>query len=211
MLYISRIESGGRKGYEVYGVVDTDDDTETLVSAEEISSAIFDHNLEIKGVDIVHDRGMTYIGAIHIYLDDFWCSRFQLKTKVLKGVDIRTVHGDITYVSANGKLTTGDVDIRLSDYGKRISWHSQIEYINHKGDNKLFLILDDKIEVVGSTPRISIPWIRFDIQDVTNNALVRAIYKDLIRMQWYNEDGFVHFIKDLPERNAYWKARIPAK
>lgn len=200
MLFISRVMIVNGLGSERYGVVDTDDWSESVIDFDGLKKAVLDCHLEIKGVIVadVGDLG-SYISNIEAYQHERFSTRNHTKARVLHGVDIRSYESEITHIVCNGNATKGNSVIRLSDYGDRMSWQVHIYYEHHSNDKRLVLVLDDKVEMTG-TVRCTIPWISWDIHELTNDTLVRHIYKALMRDSLTGSQMWREFIFDHEER-----------
>ena len=188
-----------------YGVVDTDDDVETLVDIQQLSDAVFQYGLEIKGVKVKCDDTRRYINEVEISQDPKYLTGKQAKLKSLMGVDLFVYKGDITLVIADGFVSQhNDVVIRLSDYGKRMEWCIPVGWIHHRDINKLILVIDDKIEMVGQTPRLGGLYVRYDIREVTNDALIERIYRSLMEDDTNPPSLWTNYVIDKQERMTYW-------
>lgn len=115
MLYISRYV-----GEESFGVVDTDDNTEEIVSYAELSNLVCHRGVVICGAKPV--RGVD--GEYWITEDDiFVCqpsnllSNLQVKTRVLRHIDVIVYNSMITSVLVYPREMSKHVEIRLSDFG----------------------------------------------------------------------------------------------
>lgn len=130
MLYISRYFGVGR-----YGVVDTDDGVEQVVTKKELVNSL---NL---GCEI---RGASDENTIRVYQPTETRSQLQVKTYALLRVDIKTYKDCIVDISFDPNQITNPVTLRLSDYGKKCGDYL-LAYTKQAAKHKVTLILDDKI------------------------------------------------------------------
>lgn len=184
MLYLSRILPGDK-----IGVVDTDDGVETIVTEDELYLAVVAYHLDIAGVD---DSG-EYVP----YQDMRYCSVKQTKLKAVRGVDIRTFKGEITYIGVGSE----DVTIRLSDYGSKLltsmAWNI--------GTGVLTIILDDSVEVVGKTLPCGFDGFCWDIREVTNDSVVSEVYSELIGDTIEDMGRWSNYVIDSQDRMDMWR------
>lgn len=104
MLYLSRF-----LGPDAYGVVDTDDGVEDIVSFSDLYSALI-AGIEVVGVCATNLSGHT------IHQPAETSSQFQVKTNLLYGVDVKTFGDTITNIRLDN--CSKPVTLRLSYYGK---------------------------------------------------------------------------------------------
>lgn len=141
MLFVSRVVDGLK-----FGIVDTDDGTETLVYRDELNDAVLIHHVDIKGVKIGYNRGLhhntPFIKEIMAQQDMRQYTNLQAKTKTLLGVEVRVYDGEITAILADTRVAKDGVRVRLSDFGTTMSWESPVRWVNGDTKNKLILVLD---------------------------------------------------------------------
>lgn len=116
MLYISRCI-----GETKYGVVDTDDGTETIVPIGVLASAVRNLKLEIKGAvftDMPSFGDGEYVGSIFPQQPTETMTQLQVKTNLLHHVDIKVHQSTITSIRWRSDEITCPVKIRLSDFGE---------------------------------------------------------------------------------------------
>lgn len=178
MLFVSRVVDGLK-----FGIVDTDDGTETLVYRDELNDAVLIHHVDIKGVKIGYNRGLhhntPFIKEIMAQQDMRQYTNLQAKTKTLLGVEVRVYAGEITAILADTRVAKDGVRIRLSDFGATMSWESPVRWVNGDTKNRLILVLDDKIKMVGREAYIRKRGVCLDISDITNNDVVSSIVHTL--------------------------------
>lgn len=208
MLYVSRLVWDETKptleDCEQYGIVDTDDDTETIVSMNELTNIVHTHNIPIAGVTKVEIGSGNFTSKVEIYQHEKYCSSLQTKLKVMCGVDIRTYKDEITYLVADDSQARASTSIRLSSYGKRMHWQSPIGWINYMYENILVLVLDDNFEMMGPRPELFISGVVWDISQVTNKKLVDSMYKVLLSDAVADKLNIDGYIRDNPERERLW-------
>lgn len=200
MLYVSRSLPGDR-----YGVVDTDDGVEQIVNRMELNNAVIKLGIPIKGVHLGNGYGSDYVVAVTPQQSHETVTRQQAKLKTLKGVDIRTFNGEITAIIADINLADNNMRIRLSDFGDRISWDATIRWEPRVTNKVLILVVDDKIEFLGSNVRANIYRFRWDISEVTNQEIVGMFYNDLIDSELISNNMWVSCIIDEDSRLRMWK------
>lgn len=136
MLFISR-----RVGYSGYGVVDTDDGVEEIVTGTALYDVPSELRKSIKGV--LENTEAAPQKAFRPWQDPDSRSLLQTKTSTLHNVDV-TVWGDMVtdIVMRNTQIEV----IRLSDFGTRCA---DCVFVgnNRPKRHRLTLILDDKVEL----------------------------------------------------------------
>lgn len=205
MLFVSRTEIIDFGVTERIGVVDTDDDVETIVGVEELSDIVLKYNLEIAGVTVEEADGARYVGSFEVYQHPSHCSKRQIKAKTLLGIDIRTYRSEITYISVNGNVAKQCTRVRLSDYAKSMAWGTVIWFANHKDGQELILVLDDKIRLTGDSPNVYAANVRWDIREVTNEELVSSMYEALLRDEAMLAAELGDHLIDTVNRNLRWR------
>lgn len=201
MLYISRILQNSDR----FGVVDTDDDTETVCTRKELHDAIINHKLTIEGIVESKSFGYPCIQSITPYQDMRYCTTLQTKMKVLRGVDIRTYKNEITAILPNADVAEDRMRIRLSDYGQVINWDAIIKWEPPHTNKHMILVLDDNIAVVGSEVRPSIYRFYWDITEVTNQHVIDQFYNWLLFSEAIASDDWSLCIIDNEERMRYYR------
>lgn len=174
MLYVSRITRGDRMAMHEtqYGIVDSDDNVETLVTRAELFDIIFKMNLKVRGVSKAKKKDGTPTINVHPLnrATDKQTGR-QVKAKVMIGADISVRRGQIIHIS----VSKGGQKIKLSNYGTSISWDVPIVF-QTKDQKKVTLCLDDNITVLGEFKLDSRSDIIWDISAVQNEQFVEMIY-----------------------------------
>lgn len=135
MLYVSRFIGDN------YGVVDTDDDVETVISHDYLES-IINQGLLIKGVETSGRCPNKVILKVRpvVYRD---------KAKAVKsffcyGYEVIVNAGRIVAIGVKGKKSDANVEIRLSNFAKVVG-DDILRYLP-KRHSPLILVLDDSLE-----------------------------------------------------------------
>lgn len=189
MLYISRLASG-----ENYGVMDTDDGVEEIVSFKELKRIVLKDKVGIKGVSVVRHQtlksllGQTdgtvlkpeYSIEVEVYQPVAERSLKQVKNATISGVNV-IKNGDVVTgikVSATGKPVT----IRLSDFGTKFDGYVFSKHPRGISDLQLTFILDDSIKCTSRSFMYWEVYCKMDISEVTDiriiNNLVSPLFKD---------------------------------
>lgn len=199
MLYISR-----RISNNAFGVVDTDDGSEDIMSRKEIREAVIKLGIKIEGVSIYKeaDRNVYNIRSIKPYQPTDSVSRQQVKAKVLRGVDIKK-HGDvITGISVTG--INGQVPVvRLSDYGTEFEKYVLSGFHIEVGT---VFILDDSLKITAATFKDWHGRLQMDLREVSDMKIVNAIYSDFVCQPYIGVRGIHQYYIDKPERKGYAEA-----
>ena len=178
MLYLSRDFHNDH-----FGVVDTDDDTETVVSWNELSNAVIEDNIEIHGVKtnrvnkLDGSGSFTMIDTIYPYQDMRYYSKEQAKLKTLLGVDIRTWKGEVTLITIDSAVMPNMTQVRLSDYGKQVSGLIDVMWKPTGSGKSIILVLDNNIKIYGKPPVVGLRGVIWDISAITDFSVVRQMYK----------------------------------
>lgn len=146
MLYISRYAN-----FAGYGVVDTDDNREEVVMAEDIRTACIALGLDIAGVH-VRDLGRIdlskpigkKVGDVLAYQPPATMSVLQSKMQVMYGLDIIVYGNIISNIRWNS--LGHKVSVRLSDFGTVVG--DRFLYGNWVPcDHEITLVFDDKLDI----------------------------------------------------------------
>lgn len=138
MLYISRYV-----GKDYFGVVDTDDNVEEVVSREYLSALCKDKGITVEGI-IPRRMGEDIIRVVQ---PESTRNKLQTKLKVLKRIEVLQRGSIITAINWQDRDIKEPVSIRLSDFGTMCA---DFLFMNHlstdiEASNVKF-ILDDNIE-----------------------------------------------------------------
>lgn len=200
MLYVSRVIPVGK-----FGVVDTDDGVETVVSWMDIRRYVRDYHLEIMGVEVKQtDHGLV-VGAVEPYQAKEHYSALQAKTQALRGVDIHTYNGEITGIYINCKLIKNGYVLHLSKYGKSVTQGVIIRHTNKEYfQNRVVIVLDNGIVNYHTMPPVCMNNITWDIRSLPDKV-VESMYLELMDSSVIRPAQWDKFIIDSPERIAFWK------
>lgn len=201
MLYISR-----SFGTSKYGVVDTDDDVETIIDWAELCEAVLVHGLSINGVSTaINAEGERLVTIAEPYQDMRYYTQAHIKAKTLLGVDIVTYKHIIVRITVDGSVAADGVRIRLSEFGSMINGKMLIQWINNTSNKFATLVLDDNITVYELSPTVGMAGFYLDIREVSDEHLVSEMYKALVAMVFVPQDKWDKYLMDLPERNRMWR------
>ena len=178
LLYISRFI-----GLSKFGVVDTDDNTESIVTYKELSEYCIDLGMDIKGVTLhtVHSRGRQKLGiqSVNVYQNAGTVTRDQAKLKLLRGVDIKNYGGRIVSVDVDVNVIPKDLCIRLSDYGTSCGEY-MFKGMPYTRMKLLTLIVDEKVEVNGKSFKHFIDrGVCLDMREVTSKKTVDYVAREV--------------------------------
>lgn len=207
MLYISR-----RIGQASWGVIDTDDYSETVCKLEDLEAAVIVAGLEIKGVtlggspivDGILKIPGSYIEKIDVYQDPKYSSSLQAKVAMLYGVVVKTLESTIVGIDIPSGLKVQHVYLRLSDFGKSCG-DSMLQMIHLESHTSLSIILDDKISITRRTfsGLTHCDNILLDVREVTNKRTIDNVY--LCDCFLRSVDAFVGYMLDSQSRLDLYK------
>ena len=175
MLYISR-----RIGSELFGVVDTDDDTEEVVSTAKLEDCVKRNGLVIEGVERFQDFRHRARILPQQFADTL--SRQQIKARMVYGVDITVYNGAITSILWDE--LKAPATLRLSDFGSELG--DCILYCHENYSTpKLTLVFDDgikslsymslRVETWHPTSMVKPTGVVIDVSEVSDLNMVRLI------------------------------------
>lgn len=180
MLYINRFVGDGS-----YGVVDTDDGSETVISHSDLSKCCIELGLDIKGVTIAK-RTLSGGGQadcifdVKVYQSDASLTSKQTKDLLLRGVDVKTYKGEIVSIEVKPGSVPVGYRLRLSDYGNSCGEYilkSMPEYWNNPF---LVLVLDDKVRINGKTLKwMTKHGVSVDTHEVTDQKVIWIVCREL--------------------------------
>lgn len=199
MLYISRM-----RGKDRYVVTDTDDGTDEEVSLARLRKAV-SSGVEIKGVTSVKHAGVDYVLKAEVYQLPSEMTAKQAKTKALKGIDIRTEGGVITYINWNDAVVSPNCRLRLSDYGTSVA-DNVLSEAKNAHSKEIVIVLDDKVAIRRySFSNAQQSSVRFDLTEVRNDKMARIIY-----IEWVEDKrefkNLSSFVIDRADRADKWMA-----
>ena len=198
MLYVSRHD-----GINFYGVVDTDDDVEEVITRSKLVQCIEQDGLRIAGAE--YTEIINRVGDIHPYQVPSEMTQLQMKTNLVKFTEVRVYKDMVTSIHIKHKSIKEPVTIRLSDFGSRcgdcILWEND-QAMRHV----LTIQLDDKIQIGKFTFRRDEDvrslgphgyGVKFDMTGITDYQTAENIYR-----QFRAQDGpkCLSYTIDSPER-----------
>ena len=198
MLYISRAV-----GHGSFGVVDTDDDVEEVVSAQELVKLCkSDLGVEITGVKLTAN-GTVY--GMRPYQPPETYTKNQVKAQLLQHVDIRVFRGAVSGIFWNANLIKTPITIRLSDFGESC-WDGVLIGNDSDSGVKITLVLDDKICIGEASFRMPFGTnlgpngmgVVFDVREMSDGPSVYNVSQSVFR---YSDDpDLFESLIDCPER-----------
>lgn len=201
MLYLSRFV-----GELAYGIVDTDDDVETVITRAELRELVLKHKLEIKGVEVDKRNLSAGIKRIFVYQDPRYCTPRQVKAKAMMGVDITLYKTEIVRIAVVNDLAKSDnIRIRLSDFGQSIDGRLPISVPSGRYNFKLTLVLDDNIKVRDIATKVGLTGVCFDISELSGEQLVSECYNSLAIGAGVDPENWRNYLIDTGDRDIYWR------
>lgn len=197
MLFISR-----QVGVDKWGICDTDDMHEDILTRNEIEQIILDYDLRIEGtLMLTHPiEQYRYLSAVNVVQPANTKTAEQAKAKVMKHVDTQVYNGAVQGISVG----VDDTAVRLSDYGT--NWGSYVFWFNKIGRRTRF-IFDDSLKFGSKT---FTDWhnraVIMDMTEVNNMKLVDYVYSDFISDSQMDVDDIQYYYIDRPERRWYPEA-----
>lgn len=167
-------------------IADTDDNKKEAYMERFLQSVVQQYpDIEINGLTL--DPVTREIQDISVYTPQR--STEELKLEMLTGLSIKTDCGVVMNINA-GDYFTGDLSVRLSDYGSKCS--SRILQYFKPASGILTLVLDDKIKVAADTfDSIGSRSVIVDVRSVTNAKMLELIYIGVLA-----NFGFEHMCRD---------------
>lgn len=204
MLYISRFV-----GLRGYGVVDTDDGVEEILSRQQLEEAVIKYGIEIKGVITKSRNWEHWIAKVEVYQPPESVIKQQAKSKVLLGVDVKVFDDRITAIEWTASPNDKERVVRLSDYGTHVGAkvlnRMSVVYNKHTtAKSFLTIILDDKLTCDNKAfMNASSTDVKFDLREVTENRIAFIFYNNYITQYTTDADMTDHII-DVPDRFDYY-------
>lgn len=192
MLFISRYVMVGNERH--YGVVDTDDDTEQIVSLSDLHDCRH-YGIDIKGARyIIHNDSGTIryeLSHLRVYNSHTTVNKQMAKLKTLAGVDIVLYRHMITQITWDIGKFTRDIVIRLSDFGTFCADWIFYGLATVIPDPKytITFILDDNVEFSTSSfmmiPHVEyeeyvMAGVRFDVRELSDEN-AKTFYTCMLR------------------------------
>lgn len=184
MLYVSRIVC--KDDSELYGVYDTEDDTEQIVTWNDLDKIITKLNIHVGGTIIDPESvevGHPFMSYAFPYQDEKYLIRDQIKAKTLIGVDITRWKDEVTAIEVDGKIIRGDMTIRLSDFGHKMSCVARL-YVHPEAEGRgsLTVVLDRSVNIYGEVYSMLMSGIRWDISEIIDLEFIRKLHT----FGWYH-------------------------
>ena len=206
MLYLSRYLRGVEPKKNKYFIVDTDDDTETCITLQDLKHFVKDLRLQIEGVEELHRHDGIYVGRCIPYQDWRFATPVLTKGRVLEGVEVHLFKdGEITYICFHNDVMKDKARIRLSNYGKKMYWCTAVDAYGRAFNKTYSLVIDDNIEMLDQfcTSRpIGLTW---DISECSDGKAVNAVYETI---QYISSSRWSDFLIDRPERMQEWTEKV---
>lgn len=200
MLYLSRY-----RPELSYGIVDTDDDVEEIVSRDELRTAVMTYGLSIEGMSVSPGKHGPFVQFAQPYQDSRYVTTLMTKTRLVYGVEVRVWRDEVTYVLFNTDITPAGTAIRLSDYGSRFCGYSVVKWTIHRPDNDATIILDDNIKIIDKSPKMSEWGVRYDVRELSNSSVVECMYRELVKGTPTEYKFWDSWILDNPKRFHRWQ------
>ena len=226
MLYISRIASKPGAGAVdwnrttpeltrppvsdiLYGVVDTDDGIEQMVTLSDIADACCHKGLKIHGVRTGYDS----LIAVIPYQPPETLTNTQKKTMSLYQVSIIVYSGAITSITFDGTSILKPATVRLSRFARYCSDYLFLN-VDYCGVHAVTLVLDDNVHFTKKSffgyesysPGISGLGVVFDLRELYDNHSAWIVYDTLF--SWSGGADPLESIIDIPERRARYMAKL---
>lgn len=206
MLYVSRFV-----GKTAYGVVDTDDGVEDIVGVSVLMEALRTVGNIIVGANAVPTGGPLwhFIEKIRPYQPSETMTQLQVKTSLLKHIDVLTYNSMVTSVQVRASEITAPVTIRLSDFGSMCA-DGVFRGLTWEGRHTVTVVIDDRIKFLENSFDLPVEdkarclgvdgaGIMFDLREVSRPDVYKAVYSAV----WdRNEIEVDRTIVDVPERKA---------
>lgn len=220
MLFISRyiwrdniVHKGicGATDKILFGVVDTDDDMESIVAWRDIER-VSHVGIDINGVELAFP--FRSVRTITPWQDKNSVSTMQVKSSVLWHTDVTMWNGRITSIIWHSEHIYSPVELRLSDFGDCCEdcilydnfGSGSISPTGEIGTHKITLVLDDKIRISPDTFRVGGTSLTvlgkggmgvvLDLRELTDDNRADIVYESLHRYYGDPLDSVI----DNPER-----------
>lgn len=190
MLFISRYivepQSGVpwvRYAAAKYGVVDTDDDSETVISLGELARCCCSYGLEIKGVQTLGLGSVSEIHSAEPYQPDDSVTVAQAKLSTLYNVRVTCWKDWITSLSFDADtIIAAPVTIKLSDFGTKLADYF-LSKLSYNTRHTVTLVFDDSLSfdvnsfsVYGGYLGVDGIGIVYDVRGLTKERELYTIY-----------------------------------
>lgn len=211
MLFISRHVGGFME--RRFGVVDTDDDTEEIVTYKEIED-IVNLGIDIQGViAVLIDSKEGYrVTDISIYPNRLSNTLASVKAYTIYGIEINGWKGYISRIYWDAKRVTAPVVLKLSDFGDTLCDYLFSSVMILSFNELLYdvtLVLDDSLEVFPNaffvngrkyTIKFDKGHMVIDLRQVTKDSIARFVYEGMAKVIARNGSNSFCIIRDNEER-----------
>lgn len=210
MLYISRLVHG----FTVlkYGVVDTEDGKEEVVSNSDLYCYCQEYDLTIRGCIPDEPKVGFSMNGVFPFQHPDYMTKAQAKLFMLYGIELTLWKDMITRIAWEPSEIKEPIELRLSDYGGRLG-----DYIFAglacSATHKVTVVLDDNINFNDQSLHTYSPFflcldsygLKYDIRDMQDKEKVRAIYRMVDEVPG-RSGSFPDELIDSPERKDYmWR------
>lgn len=148
MLYISRYVRR-----DSFGVVDTSDGVEEVVTYDELHHICTDLGIDVCGVELVEVDNLMHLGCVEPYQMNEYVRPNQTKLRMIHKIEVRTYKSIVTNIVWNNNDIVVPVRIKLSDLG-RVCGDCVFSGNYHSGVHKVTLVLDDSVEILDSAFKV---------------------------------------------------------
>lgn len=201
MLYISRILQNGK-----CGVVDTDDNTETIITFRALHSSIIDNFLQIEGVEVRTNRsGSRSIQNILPYQPLETYTELQVKMKSLQGIDIRIFCGEIAAIVLDSRIVRDGTIVRLSRFAHRFAESTPVHWCDTSLTRSVTFVIDDKLGVDHLSPSVCVHGVKWDLRELPDNEFVTSMYSELLESKVIKPRHWEQFVIDTEKRTTLWR------
>lgn len=201
MLYISRILQ-----HERYGVVDSDDDTETIVTKRALLNYCGYLGLEIDGVVVRRSIGAPELYHVFVSHGPGVVSMKQIKAMTLLGVDIIIRKDEIVAINGDASKASKNVVIRLSDYASKLFGNVMIAWKSTEYCRVLRIVFDDRIEIVDKLGKLDYHCVQYDLREVSDDQVANSIYTAIVRSRAFTHGELDRVVLDISERAILWRS-----
>lgn len=204
MLYVSRrvcadlSAVGGTHNDMGYGIVDTDDGSETIETFENIASACINLGIDIKGaVYFEKPDGTRSVSSLVPFMPYDRRRPVNAKAQMLRWVDVKVYKNTIVDLDFNRSTFRSDSTIRLSDFAEKIGDFILYDSVNY-GKLSFTMVFDDRLTHISHSAFALLPgstdvlasgyekeggWpvigVRFDLRQLKKRDLVMEMYRQL--------------------------------
>ena len=189
-----------------FGLVDTDDNVEHVISMDKLEKAVLETGIQIYGATI---RGRRIDDAAP-YQHPLYTTALQTKLAVMHNIHMTLYKDWITSIVWDEKLVKKPVTIRLSDYGRRCSdslfWRpgtAQRHQVTLIFDNKIKFRRDSFAAFASYTGGIGVGGfgVLYDLRELSDDTLAEFIYTNI-----FESGADLDSVLDKPDRLKRMKA-----